>query len=132
MKKLLGLILALTYFASTSGATVYLHYCMGQIVEWNVTGSEQETCPNCGMDKSKTSEKDCCKDEHKQLKNTNDHSISETAFQGMQLVASALPVSFIETPAITFSSITEENPTSNAPPQSSGIAIYKRNCVFRI
>lgn len=132
MKKFLILILAFTYFASTSGATVYMHYCMGKIVEWNVTRNEKEKCPHCGMDKSKKSDKDCCKDDHKQLKVTNEHSITETAFQGMQLVASALPVSYFDISAISFSSITEENPTSNAPPQSSSIAIYKRNCVFRI
>lgn len=132
MKKYLLLILTFSYFASTTGATVYLHYCMGKMVEWNVMGSEKEKCPNCGMDKSKKDDKGCCKDEHKQLKVTNDHNIIETAFQGMQLIASALPVSYFEIPAIALSSITEENPTSNAPPQSSGIAIYKRNCVFRI
>ena len=132
MKKLLLLILAFTYFASTSGATVYMHYCMGKMVEWNVMGNEKEKCPHCGMDKSNKDGKGCCKDEHKQLKVTNDHSITETAFQGMQLVALALPASHFEVPDANFSSITEENPTSNAPPRSSGVAIYKRNCVFRI
>ena len=132
MKKFLILILTFTYFASTSGATVYMHYCMGKMVEWNVTGSEKENCPHCGMDKSKKSDKGCCKDEHKQLKVINDHNITETALQVLHVAALALPVSFIEIPAIAFSSITEENPTGNAPPRSSGIAIYKRNCVFRI
>lgn len=132
MKKFLILILTFTYFASTSGATVYMHYCMGKMVEWNVTGSEKEKCPHCGMDKSKKSDKGCCKDEHKQLKVINDHNITETALQGLHVAALALPVSFIEIPAIEFSSVTEENPTSNAPPRSSGIALYKRNCVFRI
>ena len=108
-----------------------MHYCMGKMVEWNVMGDEKEKCPHCGMDKSK-SDKDCCKNEHKQLKITNHQSITETAFQGIQLLSSALPISYFEIPDIAFSSITEENPTSNAPPQNSGIAIYKRNCVFRI
>jgi len=103
---------------------------MGKMVEWNVMGSEKNKCPTCGMDKKE--DKGCCKDEHKQLKVTNDHSITETAFQGMQLVALALPASHFEVPDANFSSITEENPTSNAPPRSSGVAIYKRNCVFRI
>ncbi len=132
MKKIFLVILAFTYFASTSGATLHLHYCMGKMVEWSVSGNEEENCPVCGSDKSKMVEKGCCKDEHKQLKITNDHSITETAFQGLCLMAVALPVSFIDIPAITFSSITEENPTTNAPPHSSGTPIYKRNCVFRI
>ena len=132
MKKFLILILTFAYFASTSGATVYMHYCMGKMVEWNVIGNKKEKCPSCGMDKNKKNDKDCCKDEHKQVKVDEDHYTSYVAFQAMQIAAAALPVSFIEIPAITFSSITEENPTSNAPPQSRGIAIYKRNCVFRI
>ena len=61
MKQFLILILSFTYFASTSGATVYMHYCMGKMVEWNVMGSEKNKCPNCGMDKKE--EKACCKDE---------------------------------------------------------------------
>ena len=132
MKKIFLVILAFTYFASTSGAILHLHYCMGKMVEWSVSGNEEENCPVCGSDKGKMVEKGCCKDEHKQLKVTNDHSITETAFQGLWLMAVALPVSFIDIPAITFSSITEENPTSNAPPYSTGTPIYKRNCVFRI
>ncbi len=132
MKKIFLFILAFTYFAFTSGATLHLHYCMGKMVEWSVSDNEEENCPICGSDKGKMVEKGCCKDEHKQLKITNDHSITETAFQGLYLMAVALPDSFIDIPAITFSSITEENPTSNAPPYSTGTPIYKRNCVFRI
>ncbi|MBN8787880.1 MAG: hypothetical protein DI535_29795 [Citrobacter freundii] len=132
MKKIFLFILAFTYFASTSGATLHLHYCMGKMVAWSVSDNEEENCPICGSDKGKMVEKGCCKDEHKQLKITNDHSITETAFQGLYLMAVALPDSFIDIPAITFSSITEENPTSNAPPYSTGTPIYKRNCVFRI
>ena len=132
MKKYLILILTFTYFASTTGATVYLHYCMGKMVEWNVTGNEKDQCPNCGMDKSKKDDKDCCKDDHKQLKVIAEHNITETALHGLHLAALALPVSYFDMSGITFSSITEESPTSNAPPQSNDFARYKRNRVFRI
>ncbi len=132
MKKFLILILTFAYIASTSGATVYLHYCMGKMVEWNVLGNDKNRCPNCGMDKSEKDSGTCCKDEHKQLKVTNDHSIAATAFQGMQLLAFAVPVSYTEIPDVHFSSIMEENPTGNAPPRSGSTPIYKRNCLFRI
>ena len=84
------------------------------------------------MDKSENSDNGCCKDEHKQLKLDVDQKIVFSTFDHLQLVAIAQPVSFIEIPAFAFSSITEENPNSNAPPRSSSIAIYKRYCVFRI
>jgi hypothetical protein len=104
---------------------------MDRLVEQSFWHSEEEQCTKCGMDKS-LQEKGCCKDEHKQVKVENAHYTSDTFFQVMQFAALALPSSFIEVPGIDFSSITEENPTSNAPPGNNGIAIYKRNCVFRI
>ena len=132
MKKFLILILTFAYIASTSGATVYLHYCMGKMVEWNVVENDKAMCANCGMDKSEKDSDKCCKDEHKQLKVTNDHNVVETALKGMQLLAFAMPVSYIEMPDVHFSSTMEENPTGNAPPGSYSIPIYKRNCIFRI
>jgi hypothetical protein len=133
VKKFLATILAILYLATTTGATVHMHYCMGKLVEQNLWHNQKEQCSKCGMDKSETKDdKGCCKDEHKQVKVEKDHYTSDVAFQAMQIAAVALPVSFIEIPAIAFSSITEENPNSNAPPRSSSIAIYKRYCVFRI
>jgi len=132
VKKFLATILAILYLAATTGATVHLHYCMGKLVEQNLWYTEKEQCGKCGMDDSQQADKRCCKDEHKQVKVENDHYTSDIAFQAMQLAAVTIPVSFIEIPQIAFSSITEENPTSNAPPRSSSIAIYKRNGVFRI
>lgn len=125
-------ILSILYFTTASGATVYVHYCMGKIVEWNMAGSDSEQCPNCGMEKDKKGAKDCCKDEHKQLKGISDHSIAESAFYGFQLTSLAVPVSYFEASTIALSSIAEENPTGNAPPESSHIPLYKRNRVFRI
>lgn len=132
MKKFFATILAVLYLATTTGATVHLHYCMDKLVEQNLWHSEKEPCSKCGMEKSQQTDKGCCKDEHKRVKVENDHYTSDIAFQAMQLAAIALPVSFIEIPQIAFSSITEENPTGNAPPRSSSIALYKRNGVFRI
>jgi hypothetical protein len=84
------------------------------------------------MEKGQQADKDCCKDEHKRVKVENDHYTSDIVFQAMQLAAITLPVSFIEIPQIAFSSITEENPTGNAPPRGSTIVLYKLNGVFRI
>ena len=108
MKKFLILILTFAYLATTTGATVHMHYCMDKLVELNLWHSEKDQCNNCGMDKSETKDdKGCCKDEHKQVKVDKDHYTSDVAFQAMQIAAAALPVSFIEIPATTFSSITE-------------------------
>lgn len=131
MKKFLASILAVLYFATTAGATVHLHYCMGKMVEQNLWHEQKKTCSKCGMENSQQ-DNGCCKDEHKQVKVENDHYASAVVFHSMQLASAALPVTFLEIPDIAFSSITEENPTGHAPPRSSGIALYKRICVFRI
>lgn len=132
VKKVIVTILAFLYLATTTGATVHLHYCMDKLVEQNFWHKEKETCGNCGMDKKEQADKTCCNDKYKQIKVENDQNISDFAFQALHFTATALSASFIEIPTIAFSSITEENPTGNAPPLISSIALYKRNCVFRI
>lgn len=82
------------------------------------------------MEKSEQSGNDCCKEEQKQIKIEKEHQKTETVFQ--PLVPQALLSSFVDKPTVSISSITEENPTGNAPPRSNGPALFKRNCVFRI
>lgn len=84
------------------------------------------------MEKSDEKDNGCCKDEHKFVKNDTDQKTAEAGFQLIQLLAVALPVTFIEIPSTDFPSVTEENPISHAPPRSSGVAVYIRNCVFLI
>ncbi|RYF85830.1 MAG: hypothetical protein EOO03_12700 [Chitinophagaceae bacterium] len=105
---------------------------MDKLVEQSLWHSEKDACSNCGMEKSEQTDSGCCKDEHKQVKVENDHVKSAVVFTAMQLVAVALPVSITEIPPVTFFSVTEENPRSHAPPRSGGLAVHKRNCVFRI
>ncbi len=105
---------------------------MGNLVESNLSHDEEEQCSKCGMDKTKSGDNGCCKDEYKQVKLNVDHQLTISDFDFLQTVAVSEPAFFPGTLSVNVSSIAEENPTSNAPPQSRGIAIYKRNCVFRI
>jgi hypothetical protein len=132
MKKFLTAILALAYMTASTGATVHMHYCMGKLADWGLEHSTSKTCDKCGMEKSGEKDNGCCKDEHKFVKNNTDQKTAETAFQLIQLIAVALPVSFVEIPANYFPSVTEGNPISHAPPHSSSVAVYIRNCVFLI
>src|SRR5690606_28648334 len=68
MKRFLVLILTFFYFTAANGGTVYLHYCMGELVKVDLREQKSKTCGNCGMDKSKSDAKHCCKDEQKQVK----------------------------------------------------------------
>jgi hypothetical protein len=132
MKKFIVAILAFLYISASTGATINLHYCMGKLVDWTALSKDTDKCGKCGMLKSNAKDKGCCKDEHKQINLEKDQKTAENNIQLVQLVSVAIPVSFIEIPCNDFTSISEANPTSNAPPRSSSVAVYIRNCVFRI
>lgn len=134
VKKLFTAILAILYFTTTTGATVHMHYCMGKLDSWSLlaSGEQQKECGKCGMDKQNSEDNGCCKDELTQLKIQKEHQLAEIAFQGIQQVVLAVPVTHIEINEVFVSSLTEKLPSCNAPPRSSGISTYKLNCVFRI
>lgn len=132
MKKILVTILALLYISTSTGATLYMHYCMGKLADWGLGHNKSNTCGKCGMEKSDEKDNGCCKDEHKFIKNDTDQKTTEVNLQMMQVPAVVLPVSFFEIPSNDFPSVTEENPISHAPPRSSSVAVYISNCVFLI
>lgn len=132
MKKVFVAIFALLYISTSVGATVQMHYCMGKLADWGIGHNQSKTCGKCGMEKTVENDNGCCKDEHKFIKNNADQKTADAGFQILQAFAIALPVSFIEIPSNDFPSVTEENPISHAPPQPNSIAVYIRNCVFRI
>jgi hypothetical protein len=132
MKKLIVSILAVFHLASSTGATIHLHFCMGKLVNWDLRHKTSSRCSKCGMEITHKSQNNgCCKDEYKQIKNDKDQKLTETAFNLIHAISVIVPNSFIEIPEINVSSIAEDNPVSNAPPRSQ-VPIYIHNCVFRI
>lgn len=132
MKKLLIIIIAMLYISTSTGAVIHMHYCMGKLSDWGFWQNETDECGKCGMEKNSNENNKCCKDEHKYIKNTADQKVSETNLQLIQSISSALPAPCIEIPFKEFSSVTEENPRSKAPPLISSVLLYIRNCTFRI
>ena len=132
MKKLIVAISALVYLTTSTGALLHMHYCMGELANWGLGYNTSKTCGKCGMKKSDEKNKDCCKDELKFIKNETDQKTINTSVQWSQLFALALPVSAGEIPHPGFTPVTEENPICHAPPRSSGVAVYIRNCFFLI
>ena len=130
MKRLILTLIAVFYLGISSGATVHLHYCMGQLVEWGMAAKNSDECGNCGM-KAGTSE-DCCKDERKQVKFESEQQIQQNSFQ---LKAPGTDLAFfpyINPTAIYISSLPAERPVSNAPPETHSTPVFIRNCNFRI
>ena len=104
---------------------------MGELVDWGFSHKEDQNCTNCGMTESESN--GCCEDKQKSLTIDIEQKISDAAFQlplftsPHALVNPAFVLTFAYFPALI-----EEHPTSNAPPRSSGIAVYIRNCTFLI
>ena len=132
MKKLLVAIVALLYISTSTGATLYIHYCMGKVAGWGFGVNNSKTCGGCGMEKSDEKDNGCCKDEHKILKTDSDQKTTKSVFLFIQLIVLSQPTSFFIIPAPYFTSVTVENPLTHAPPRNTGVAVYIRNCVFLI
>lgn len=77
MKKLASAILIVIYFAFSAGATVRLHYCMGEYAGFSVNTLKEEACSKCGMNKHKN-ESNCCNDVVIKAKISDPHSGSCT------------------------------------------------------
>jgi hypothetical protein len=130
MKRLLITIIAVFYLGVSSGATVHLHYCMGQLVDWGLVSKNPEKCGKCGMKTG--SSKDCCKDEQKQLKLESTQKISQNFFQ---LEAQSIDLglfAYQSEPDLYVVALAEELPVSNAPPKTPNTPAFIRNCNFRI
>lgn len=132
MKKVLTIIVALLYLGNSTGATLHLHYCMGKLADWGLEHNQSNSCGNCGMKKVSGKDNGCCKDEHKFVKNNSDQKVFESSIQLMQVSGTAFISCFAEIPLVHILCISEENPVSNAPPRSKGVAVYIFNRTFLI
>lgn len=83
------------------------------------------------MDKEESEKSGCCKNENEFVKADNFQLSPESSFSILQSLSQAISFSYIEMP-VHFSSITEANPSANAPPDLTSVAIYKLNCVYII
>ena len=108
-----------------------MHYCMGELVDWDFSHHKDKNCSNCGMKESESN--GCCEDKQKLLKIDTEQKIADAAFQLPLFTSSpALVNPSFELTLAYVPSLIEEHPISNAPPRSSGIAVYTRNCIFLI
>jgi len=131
MKRLLITVLAVFYLGVSSGATVHFHYCMGELIEWGLSGDKSEKaseCSNCGMKKGIS--EDCCKDQKQEYKLKESQKAPLSTFQ--PLVFALAPVSYPDFSQIFSGTPADLIPESNAPPRTLKTAVFIRNCNFRI
>jgi len=132
MKKVITVILAVLYIGTSTGASIHLHYCMGELSEWGLGDNTSKICSNCGMKQAEEEDNGCCRDEHKFIKNVQDQKTAEAGLQVVGLEIVLLPISFFEIPCPELFSAREEYTFCHAPPRSNGVALYIRNGVFLI
>ena len=131
MKKLLVTILAFTYLAVSSGASLNLHYCMGKLVSWDLSHPQKsKKCDNCGMDKA--DHNGCCKDQHKVFQIDKDQKTVEATFHLLSVFSDIIIPVYGHLPGLHTSSIAVKNPSAHAPPLPGPIPIFLLHCHFRI
>lgn len=103
MKKVLLLILTFTYLTTSSGASIYLHQCMGKFssVDFGKPEKESDKCGKCGMGKNKTA--DCCQDYIIVLKAAQDQQQPQSLIYNIKLFPVFIPVVFSENQVAYFS-----------------------------
>ena len=132
MKRILVSILAIVYLAATAGATIHMHYCMGDLAGWSLVDSKKDECTYCGMEKKETANNGCCEDEHHKVRLEQDHNTTSVNII-LAPVLAILPSPVYLPEALFFHcSVTEEMPLSNSPPLSRSIPAYLINRSFLI
>lgn len=140
MKKFLATILAFIYITTSVGGMVHLHYCMDQLVEWELgnRNSNDKVCSYCGMARSETDQhcqkesKGCCKHEQKFVKLQNDQKVSDATFKFLQISPDIITPRSLDHCSKNVAVLTKQLPVINAPPQTGNISLFIRNCFFRI
>jgi hypothetical protein len=125
VKKVLVTILAVIYLATTTGATLHMHYCMGKV--FSVDFVKKDGCSKCGM---KTSE-DCCKDELKVLKVNDNHQQSTSEIHFAPSFAIVNKQYNLTEPVFSDAALVAST-HNNSPPTSSGTSLCILHCVFRL
>jgi len=132
MKRTLLIFLAIFYFGISQGATVYLHYCMGEIVQTGMTKSENASCEFCGMTTKEGKEKSCCKKEIKQLTVNDAQKMAVSHFQFEQAPIIVLKSFIWDANYHALPIQLGRASLSNAPPEWESIPVFVRNCTYRI
>lgn len=132
MKRLLVLILALVYMGTTTGATMHMHFCMGQLAGWSLWSKDEgTTCGRCGMEKTTQSD-GCCSDEAQWFKIKDDQKAAVVAYDFTPVPHAESILHVLAEHHMFFTERASLRPQSHAPPDLYSIAIYKRHRVFRI
>ena len=132
MKRCIVSILALIYLSTANGIVVYVHYCMGELIECSLADKKTESCSMCGMKKENGTSKDCCKDEQKQVKLGEHNRAGNPHCQVAKPIVNTIQSADCGLSTLTTFTVTQNNAPGKPPSLTRAGIIYLRNCVFRI
>jgi hypothetical protein len=131
MKKLLLVILTLSYIAACIGFTVQKPFCT-IMTAVSLSNCMSNKCDNCNNENTKKKDNRCCSHESRFVKNNNEQFAPEPVFHPAIPAGSAIHTSFFEVSLNVLPSVAGISLTDHRQPPSGTTAIYIRNCVFRI
>ena len=111
--------------AGAMGATIHMHYCMGDFAGVSLISHEEHKCGKCGMVK-KTTPNGCCEDVHKTFR-TGEHYKTALAFDinAQLLFVVPTPTCVAEHSNLYTSIIREVNLPIHPPPNEiTGLPLY--------
>jgi hypothetical protein len=130
MKRLAAFVLLLIYLVTSTGASLHMHYCMGEIDNSSIWGGKENECGICGMETPYGMD-GCCKDEIHWIKIEDDQKATSTVFGITKLEASIIcfsePLDIV--PPLDWIPPTSQN---KAQLRNVPVLAYLLNCVFRI
>ena len=129
MKKFIATILAIVYFAASTGATVNIHYCMGKVqsMDFGHSLGNKQQCSKCGM----SNKKGCCEQKHQIVKVEKKYTVPSTNIAVKKFNNLSAP--FYTVDRVTISTIeTTDYPFANSPPDKGQVPLFIRHCVLLI
>lgn len=131
VKRITIFFLAILYISASTGVTLHMHYCMGQLNKMSIQKDDSAKCEFCGMKKSDKSNNGCCKDERKLIKSDVAQNTVKSLSLNLFSFAVEIPQLHHYLIDVLPSKQTEEFPLSNSPP-AKPVPIYIANRSFLI
>lgn len=134
LKRLFVALLAFVYLCLSIGIPIHVHYCMDSVAAVSIVPSgNTHFCAHCGMEQT-LSANDCCREEHKLFKNSEDQLISQVQLlhYDEHISLPAVPVVVPAYHAIALASGNYQTPLLIPPENSATCPVFLRFCNLRI
>ena len=129
MKKIVVTILIVLYFPTSIGATIRMHFCMGELISWSLnTQKENGKCSKCDM----KCKQGCCEEKSQVVKIDKDQKLAKASFEFSKLIFQVEPTIYQKWQALIISITVFDFPKANAPPDNGKVPLFVRNSAFLI